>query len=159
MSCLPISQNVLLLTAMTFFQERLQHTRGKQKWMTRQYRVWPPSFSKHSRTLDRIEPHRRRTVLLGILSHSCCRASANCLTVRGAGWRARTRRPNSSHMCSITFRSGEREGQGKTLIPCWRKKSWVNRAVCGRALSCWNIIGFGWRRISGTSSGRKISST
>ena len=92
----------------------------------------------------------------GIVCHSFWSACSSWRRFCGAGWRWRTRRSSSSQRCSIGLRSGERAGQRITLTFCCSKKSVVMRAVCGRALSCWNtsLLMF----IAGKKCGLRISS-
>ena len=83
------------------------------------------------------------TVSGGIFPHSSLRTDRNCSTVLGRRWRTFLLR--ILHKFSIGFKSGLEAGQGST----WRRfvlsHSVVFRAVWGRALSCWNIIGRrGW---------------
>ena len=91
-----------------------------------------------------------------VLTRACGIVCSSWRRFCGAGWRWRTQRSSSSHRCSIGLRSGERAGQRITLTFCCSKKSVVMRAVCGRALSCWNtsLLMF----IAGNKCGLRISS-
>ncbi len=65
--------------------------------------------------------------------------------------------PSWSHTWSIGERSGDKDGQGNTLILCWARNAMLTRATLGRALSCWNVIpAFAW--MNGNTCGGRISS-
>jgi hypothetical protein len=62
-----------------------------------------------------------------------------------------------SYTCSIGDTSCDLVGHFNTLILLCRKTSLVFPAVCGRALSCWNIVTWPWFR-NVTTSGISIPS-
>ncbi len=109
--------------------------------------------------------HRRGTLwikfritALGTARHSSWRAMNKASSVCGWTSLPLTRRPMTSQRCSIGLRSGLLAGQGSTVtLWCWRN-SIETRAVCGRALSCWNSKFRPTRRWKGTTIGLNTSS-
>ena len=106
---------------------------------TVQYRVWPPwtlRTAVHRRLIDSTS---RRRVAPGIACHSCCSSCARSWRVAGGGLMARTRRPSTSHRCSMGLRSGERAGQSILTTPCCRRKVRTTAARWHGALSSWKM--------------------
>ena len=104
-----------------------------------------------------MEAMRWRITSCGMAVHSACKAAASWGRVCGWGCRRRRRRSNSSQRCSMGFKSGDLEGQGRTLMLWCLKKTVVSRAVWGRALSCWKTsLTF---TMMGCTWGLRISST
>ena len=85
----------------------------------------------------------------GSCSQICCRSLLNSRTFHGWLGRLRSWRFIASHTCSIGDKSRDTAGHGSTRTWCWSSKLVVTQAVCGRALSCWNIVSWPswWRRL------------
>lgn len=53
---------------------------------------------------------------------------------------------DSSHKCSLEFKSGFKAGQCMTFTFFCSRKSLGNLAVCARALSCWKVWFWCWAK-------------
>ena len=129
-----------------------------------QYRVCPPNSALMTAVhrLLLIEATTLAWKFCGISFHMLTRSPANFCRFDDCWGSRRTcrRRSISSQTCSMGFKSGEFAGQGSTCtsISFSFMNCWTTRAVCGRALSCWNVRrGPCWRR-NGTTTGSMISS-
>ncbi len=81
-----------------------------------------------------------------ILSHSSCKQVLRWATVRGL--RCCILRFKMRHTFSIGDRSGLQAGQSSTRTLFLRSQDFVMCAECGFALSCWNMHGRPWKRLS-----------
>ncbi len=81
-----------------------------------------------------------------ILSHSSCKQVLRWATVRGL--RCRILRFKMRHTFSIGDRSGLQAGQSSTRTLFLRSQDFVMCAECGFALSCWNMHGRPWKKMS-----------
>jgi hypothetical protein len=98
----------------------------------------PPLAAIMARNLRRMEAIMWLIPCCGMAAQSACNAIKSSLGVAGALPLDLRCLSSSSHMCSIGFKSGESEGQGRVLMLLAVKKAVVNHAVWGMALSCWN---------------------
>ena len=118
----------------------------------------PPSALMTAVHLLPIEATTLAWKFCGISFHMLTRSPANSCRFDGCWGSRRRRRSISSQTCSMGFKSGEFAGQGSSSISFSFMNCWTTRAVCGRALSCWNVrCGQCWRR-NGTTTGSMISS-
>ena len=101
---------------------------------------------------------KRRIMCLGMLFHSFMSAAPSSWRVVGFGRRFLTLLPSSSHTCSIGDKSGDFDGQPSTLTLFWARNVLVSPAVCGVALSCWNVRPGPLARRNGITTGLRISS-
>ena len=75
-----------------------------------QYLLWPPLTCRTVRTHLHIDSISRWILTFEILYHSYWSDCCSTWKVSGCGWRWRRRRSNSSHRCSIGFKSGDFKG-------------------------------------------------
>ena len=106
---------------------------------THQYLVCPPAEAMTALQRRRMERMSRRTRSRGMAAHSACRAATSSPRVVGRCCRALSLLSNSSHRCSMGFRSGDFDAHGSTGIPRFARCCLTMMAVWGVAPSCNNV--------------------
>ena len=97
-----------------------------------------------------MEAYRLRIISCNISDHSCCNWVSKSWNSRSCrSWRFKW-----SHTCSINDKYGDRVGQRS--VATLRRESLVTLAMCGRALSCWNMA-IGSPAFRGDTCGCRIS--
>ena len=121
-----------------------------------QYGVKPPSPAIRVSMHQGMESKKPWISSWGMSLHVVCMRVHKASRVgAGGSWRI-SHRPTISQTCSMGDMSDERKGQGSSDTRCLWKKACTILAMCGQALSCWNMAcGVAWRR--GSTSGYKTS--